>query len=710
MTDTPQPAQPFPCFGVPDAPAAFRELPSGAVMPEGRWKDALERIAEGWLRRVVEARHGQYYSTFWERNTFGEFPGDVHAEWAGYTADAIIRLSHLLPDSFIAREKAPWLARVLASQDPDGYLGAYRPAERWRHGFELWSQDRLLQALLCEYEHSGDPQILEACARAARRIVAQFESPEWSRLYARPRGSAAPHQVGHSLNIVHPFLRLAELTGDPVFRDLALAIYADYDAASGDFSAARFLAAEKIFLHIVTVCEHLSIPATLHAAGGPRRWLEASLRAFDLLCTQSLQVTGILSGNEATYGLGPRKLTEHCGVIEWMISCSRLLALTGQVRFADLAERAMLNAYFATRAADGATLAYNHAPNQLVAANWSAPYEDNWDRAQFRAHYSSHHEPRCCNANTSRGLPNYVQRAAMLAPEGGLALVYYGPCRVAARLPGVGEVRLRVQTDYPYEDEVRITVESTPGAPFPLLLRIPGWRRSAAVRVNGQPTPEPAAGSFHRIERDWRPGDRIELAFDFPIELHQYTASWHSVPGVAVTRGPLTFTLPIPEQWEGVAPEAPGGLDEDWNVLPAADAQWNVALDLDLQNPESSLRLERLAPDSDNPQSAIRNPQSAIRNPHSDNPQSAIRNPQFIAPPVALRVRARLLPDWRADSINGRPQTPALPPPPLRPSGPVVEATLVPFAFTHIRMTYLPVLGHEQTRQVLYDQGKAVGG
>jgi hypothetical protein len=92
----------------------------------------------------------------------------------------------------------------------------------------------------------------------------------------------------------------------------------------------------------------------------------------------------------------------------------------------------------------------------------------------------------------------------------------------------------------------------------------------------------------------------------------------------------------------------------------------------------------------------------------SENPQSAIHNPQ--SSPLGLRVRARELPRWAPDTIGGQPQTPALPPPPLRPAEGELEVTLVPFAFTHIRLTYLPVLGHEETRKVLYDQGKADGG
>lgn len=654
-------------------------------MPAGWWKRSLEIIADGWLRRVVAARDPRYYSTFWECNTYtDEFPGDVHAEWAGYVGDAIVRLSHLLPDSWIAGEKAIWLEKVLASQDADGYLGAYRPERRWLHGFEIWSQDRLLQSLLAEHEHSGDPRILNACLRAARRIREQFDTPEWRDLYSRPRTRPGPYQAGHSLNIVHPLLRLYELSGDESLRDLALRIYKDYDKGGGEFSASRFLVSEKIYSHIVTLCEHLSIPAAIYAFSGETRYLDASLRAFDILSAQSLQATGILSGNEATYGRGPRKFTEHCGIIEWAISCARLLELTGQVRFADAAERAMLNTYFGTKSPDGVTLCYNHAPNELVAANWSGPYEENWDQGQFRAHYSTRHDPRCCNANTSRGFPNYIARAVLASPDGGLAVALYGPCRVETVLPNAVWTRLVMETDYPFEDEVRLTVEPERTAEFPLYLRIPGWCRSADITINGKAGEIKAQpGTFARIQREWRSSDQVTIHFDIPISLAIHSTSWYCVPGVAVQRGPLTFALPIPEKWDYVGEGKPGGLNlaEDWNVMPAEEAVWNIALDLDMQNPEMSLKLKR------------------ISIPAGANP--------WTTPPITLEARARRLPHWTMDRINGKPQTPALPEPPLRPEGPKFKVALVPFGFTHLRMTFLPVLSLQEVRRVLLNEGKA---
>ncbi len=467
----------------PLVPQALRPVRPGSIRPQGRWKRSLEVIANGWLRRIVEARHPLYYSVFWARNTFDGTIGDVHSEWAGYTADAIIRLSRLLPDSWLATQRGAWLENVLASQDPDGYLGCNRPDVRFKHGFEVWSQDRMLQSLLYEYEYSGDERVLAACVRAGKCLMRNVRTDWFRGVYSRPKTLAGPYQAGHSLNIVHPLLALYEYSGDDDFLDAAVELYKDFDRSGADISATAFLTQDGLRTHIVTVCEHLSIPAKMYAFTGDNRLLDASLRAHELL-NHSLQVTGVPSGNEFTYGRGPRKYTEHCGVIEWAISCNRLLQQTGLVHFADAAERAMMNAYFASKSPDGVTLCYNHAPNQVVATNWSGPYEDNWDQGMFRNHYSMTHEPRCCNANTSRGFANYVEGAVAKTQDGGIAFVYYGPMTVSAQLPPAGAVQFEQKSDYPFEDQTRITIRLKKPARFRLHFRIPGGVVQVGVDPN----------------------------------------------------------------------------------------------------------------------------------------------------------------------------------------------------------------------------------
>jgi DUF1680 family protein len=114
---------------------------------------------------------------------------------------------------------------------------------------------------------------------------------------------------------------------------------------------------------------------------------------------------------------------------------------------------------------------------------------------------------------------------------------------------------------------------------FPLQLRIPAWAQGATIKVNGQPQPAPAAGTFARIERTWRAGDRVEIDFRWNPRVSRW---FHD--SVAVERGPLVFSYGIGESWVKLRDR---GMTADWQVFPTT--AWNYALNVDAAAPEKSI-------------------------------------------------------------------------------------------------------------------------
>ena len=79
-------------------------------------------------------------------------------------------------------------------------------------------------------------------------------------------------------------------------------------------------------------------------------------------------------------------------------------------------------------------------------------------------------------------------------------------------------IRLRQDTRFPEEPGTKVTIVSTPTAPWTLRIRIPAWCRAAVVKVNGRAVDgTPGAGAYFALTRTWKAGDRVELAL--PMEL-----------------------------------------------------------------------------------------------------------------------------------------------------------------------------------------------
>jgi hypothetical protein len=148
---------------------------------------------------------------------------------------------------------------------------------------------------------------------------------------------------------------------------------------------------------------------------------------------------------------------------------------------------------------------------------------------------------------------------------------------VADRVP----VTLTCQTDYPFNDFIDIAVQPAREAVFPLFIRIPGWCATPELSVKGSPGKvAPDANRFVRLERLWKPGDRIHLRFPMRARVkvgHDNDAQ--DTPYATVSYGPLLFALGIPDTTDANTPDA--------------TVKWNYALDAPGGKAEANLAVER---------------------------------------------------------------------------------------------------------------------
>src|SRR5260370_3340172 len=180
----------------------------------------------------------------------------------------------------------------------------------------------------------------------------------------------------------------------------------------------------------------------------------------------------------------------------------------------------------------------------------------------------------------------------------------------------VGNVRLRLSEakDYPFRDQIHITVKPERALAFPLKLRVPGWALGARVSVNGQSVSNSAKDGFIVIDRTWHSGDRVDLAVG--VETRTEPGFNQSV---SVQHGALLFSLPIREKWEKLRDQ---GLTADWEVYPTS--AWNYGI-------EEGARFQR------------------IEQPVTSIPFSSQN------PPVIVTTKLRPVPEWTTDTDYASP-------------------------------------------------------
>jgi hypothetical protein len=197
-----------------------------------------------------------------------------------------------------------------------------------------------------------------------------------------------------------------------------------------------------------------------------------------------------------------------------------------------------------------------------------------------------------------------------------------------------------------------LTVNPATQLVFPFQLRIPAWAAGTTIKINGNPAPTPVPGSFARIERRWKFGDRVEIGFP----LRPRVSRWFR-DSIAIERGPLVFSFGIGEDWVKLRDQ---GMTADWQVYPTTP--WNYALDINATSPWKSIRVAEAEVTA--------------------GPFTALHTP------VQLQVKARKLPDWRAQDGVADP----VPQSPVVSDLPEEVIRLIPYAAAKLRITAFPQL------------------
>ena len=237
---------------------------------------------------------------------------------------------------------------------------------------------------------------------------------------------------------------------------------------------------------------------------------------------------------------------ETCANIGLAMWNWRMLNITGEAKYADIVERVFYNAGISGLGLDGDTFLYT---NVLRRFGQEVPLlrSDRHERWKHRVGY-------CCPpqlARTVAMMHGYVYSTS----DAALWVHLYGSNVLETKLPDGASIRLRQDTRYPWEGDVRLTVEETSGEkPFTLNLRIPQWARGATIRINGKAADATvASGSYAALRRKWNVGDIVELTLPMQPRLLQANPLIEETRGqVAVMRGPIVYCLESVDLSEGV--------------------------------------------------------------------------------------------------------------------------------------------------------------
>jgi len=441
---------------------------------------------------------------------------------------------------------------VAAAQGADGYINSHytvaEPDKRWTdfaHGHELYCCGHLIQAAVAYRRATGDDRLLAIAGRFVDYLHRRFGPGR--------RGATPGHPEIE--------LALAELyreTGERRHLDLA-AFFLEH-RGHGWLGPGRFNSPvsfqDRVPVRQSTTVEGHAVRALYLTTGVADLYLETADKALlETLDTQwrdmvegKLYLTGGVGARHHSEAFGhpyelPNDLAycETCGAIASVMWSWRMLLATGESRFADLIERTLYNAILAGVSLTGDLYFYVNP----LASNGDVELLSRGGNRRKEWHLVA-----CCPPNVMRtfaALGHYF--ATCDASE--LQIHLYGPARITTDLVA-GSVAVRMESAYPWDGKVRLTIDDPGAKPWTLALRVPAWCKGARATLDGQAIGTHGAGGYLRIERAWKRGDVIELALPMPARLTEAHPRIESTRGcVAIERGPLVYCLETADNPDG---------------------------------------------------------------------------------------------------------------------------------------------------------------
>ena len=539
-----------------------KPVPIGDVrVADHFWAPRLETNRRVTLRAEYEQLESTGRIDAWRLEWKPGDPNLPHKFWDSDVAKWLEAVGWTLmsgPDPELERLADGIIELIADAQQPDGYLNTHftvvEPEKRWtnlRDDHELYCAGHLIEAALSYHRATANDRFLKVVCRYADLIC---------RVFGRGPGQRRGYP-GHE-EIELALVRLYRATGERRYLEQARYFIDergrephcfDQEAASDggryDYGQARLPVRDQNTAegHAVRAMYLYCGMADVAAETGDEELAAACRRLWDNVTRRRMYVTGGIGsarrGERFTFDYDLPNETayaETCAAIGLVFWAHRMLRLEADGRYADVMERALYNGVLGGISLDGRRFFYE---NPLTVHPEAARFHG-LNRGSGQVTRREWFGTACCPPNIARllaSLPGYAYGQSAdtafvhLYIEGGANLDIGG-----------ARVGLNVETDYPWDRDVKLEVNPEAGAEFTLALHAPGWCRAPEVTVNGKRVPANSLrerGYLH-LNRCWREGDIVELTLPMPVERIEANPAVRSNCGrVALQRGPLVYCL-----------------------------------------------------------------------------------------------------------------------------------------------------------------------
>jgi uncharacterized protein len=461
------------------------------------------------------------------------------------------------------------IAKIAAAQEEDGYLYTARTIdpsavkadreglERWSNlkmSHELYNVGHMYEAAVAHYLATGKRNFLEVALKNADFVDSVF-------------GVDKKRDIPGHQEIEMGLVKLYRVTGEERYLKLAKFFlderghyhgreaYNLFDIVGYSQDHLPVTEQKEVVGHAVRAVYMYAGMADVAALTGDQAYIKALDALWTDLVFRKMYLTGGIGSSHHGESFGKAydlpnatAYNETCAAIADIFWNQRMFLLHGDAKYHDIIERTLYNGFLSGVSLSGDTFFY---ANPLAS-------DGQW---KFNVNVAATRSPwfdcSCCPPNIARllsSLPGYIYAHT----NNTIYVNQFVAGNATIELEKV-KVDLQQECNYPWDGNIKITVNPETATSFTLAVRIPGWARNQplpsdlyryldaaneqpSLKINGEVVNIAIEKGYVHLKRHWQKGDVIELHLPMPIRrVVSHAAVTENADRVATERGPIVY-------------------------------------------------------------------------------------------------------------------------------------------------------------------------
>lgn len=465
------------------------------------------------------------------------------------------------PSEVMEKKCDEWIDKIAAAQQPDGYLNTWYTLKGIQDRYtdmsmhEDYNAGHMIEAGVAYFNATGKRKLLDVCIRWADHFDALF-------------GPGKKHWVTGHQELELALVKLYTVTSDVKYLNLAdwllsergkkLAkgyTWTDWKDTAYAQDVVPVKEQKEITGHAVRAMYMYTGAADVAAHTGDTAYMKAMRTVWEDVVYRNMYITGGIgsAGSNEGFSVDYDLPNEHaycetCASVGMVFWNQRMNALTGKAEYMDVLERSLYNG-----ALDGLSL----SGDRFFYGNPLASRGQHQRREWFGT--------ACCPANIARmvaSLGNYIYAFN----SNSIFVNLFAGSSTSFNLKN-GMVQVKMESNYPWEGKVKLTLDPVKKSVFKVFLRLPGWMYDVVAPgglyrvkqegddgvndhfdpglfVNGKTAGYTIQDGYLVVEREWKKGDWLELTLPMEVKLIESRPELkQDQQRVAIQRGPLVYCV-----------------------------------------------------------------------------------------------------------------------------------------------------------------------